>query len=177
MHTSLRLQTAGLTDGYIDAWVPLMRAYMREAYQVEWAGSDRAVRADALGTRCTIDLALIDGAPIGFLAGHPSYDLHHCVSGIEVLDLYVIPTYRGRGVALILGCAVAARASASGAMYMKGTAIERGSGFRLYSRFAVCEPSGCIVGGRAFRRLVELAGRSVREIARSLPERSWNFEA
>jgi len=32
------------------------------------------------------------------------------------------------------------------------------------------------VGGRAFRRLAELAGSSARVVARSLPEKSWNYE-
>lgn len=171
------VETFPLTETHIGTWAPLMRAYMREAYQVEWAGSEGAVRVDALGQRCAVELAVTgEGSVAGFLAWHPAYDLHHCVGGVEVPDLYVVPSCRSRGIALVLACAVAARARGEGAMYMKGTAIGQGSGLRLYGRFAVCEPTGCIVSGRAFRRLAELNGRPVREIARSLPERSWNFE-
>ncbi|MBV9773034.1 MAG: N-acetyltransferase, partial [Gemmatimonadetes bacterium] len=89
----------------------------------------------------------------------------------------VAPRWRGRGVALLLGCAAAAEIHRGGGLYLKGTAVETGSGARLYGRFGVCDPSGCIVAGRAFRRLAELAGRPVREVARSLPERAWNHEA
>ena len=178
MQNATRVQTIRLTEPRIQAWAPLMRAYMREAYGVEWAGSEEAARAGALGQHCTVELALdAAGALLGFLAWYPSYDLHHCVAGVDVLDLYVLPSHRSRGIALTLACAVAASASVHGGSYMKGTAIGRGAGLRLYSRFGVCDPTGCIVGGRAFRRLVELAGRPARDIARSLPERSWNFEA
>ena len=48
---------------------------------------------------------------------------------------------------------------------------------RLYARFAMCFPGAdCIVGGRAFRRLAELAGYAPRVAARSLPEKRWNYE-
>lgn len=178
MQSKHRVRTRLLAPSDIDAWIPLLQAYMREAYDVEWSGSAEALHADALGEKCTVLLAsTADGIVVGFVAWTPSYDLHHCVSGVEVLDLYVVPAMRSRGVALALACALAADGMDRGAVYMKGTALEGGAGLRLYSRFAVCDAGGCIVGGRAFRRLAELAGRPVREIARSLPDRAWNYEA
>ena len=141
-------------------------------------GSAAALHTDALGQKCAVQLALgEDGAVVGFVAWTPSYDLHHCVAGVDILDLYVVPRMRSRGVALLLACAVAADEVDRGKLYMKGTFLEGGAGLRLYRRFAVCDGGGCIVVGRAFRRLAELAGRPVREIARSLPARSWNYEA
>lgn len=172
------MRTHRLTTSDVDAFVPLLQAYMREAYSVEWSGSAEALHRDALGQRCTVLLASTpDGTVVGFVAWCPSYDLHNCVAGVEVLDLYVVPAVRSRGVALVLACALAAEEAGRGTVYMKGTSLEGGSRRRLYHRFAVCDPGGCIVGGRAFRRLAELAGRSAREIARSLPERAWNYEA
>lgn len=172
------MRTCHLTVSDIDTWIPLLQSYMQEAYGVEWSGSAEALHAAALGQKCTVLLAsTADRGGVGFIAWTPSYDLHHCVSGVDVLDLYVVPAMRSRGVALVLACAMAAEELGRGAIYMKGTALEGGAGRRLYGRFAVCDASGCIVGGRAFRRLAELAGRPVREIARSLPERAWNYEA
>jgi GNAT superfamily N-acetyltransferase len=173
-----RVRTRRLTASDIGSWIPLLQAYMREAYGVEWTGSSEALRRDALGQRCSVLLATTPhGAAVGFVAWCPSYDLHNCVAGVDVLDLYVVPAMRSRGVALLLACALAAEEHGRGAVYMKGMSLEGGSGRRLYGRFAVCDPGGCIVSGRAFRRLAELAGRPVREIARSLPERAWNYEA
>ncbi len=151
---------------------------MQEGYQDSWHGSAEALRRDALGQQSTVHLATAaDGQLLGFLAWTASYDLHHCVSGAEVMDLYVIPQWRGQGVALILGCAAAAEILRSGGRYMKGTVVEKGSAGQLYRRFGVCDASGCTVAGRALRRLAELAGRSAREIAQRLPERSWNYES
>jgi GNAT superfamily N-acetyltransferase len=108
----------------------------------------------------------------------PSYDLHHCVAGAEVLDLYVAPEARGRGLALALACAVAAAVAQDGGTYLKGGAVERGTGRRLYAKLAVCWPSGdCYVSGRAFRRLAALAGQPLRTMIRGLPPMAWNYEA
>jgi GNAT superfamily N-acetyltransferase len=159
------------------ALVPVFQAYMHETYAQPWHGSVEALAADALGQRCSL---LVAADPqqslVGFLAW-PSYDLHHCVAGGEVMDLYVQPPSRGRGVALLLGCAAAARIREGGGMYVKGGVVMSGSGSRLYRRFAVCDASGCIVSGRGFRRLAELAGRSVRDVVKQLPEPSWSYEA
>lgn len=173
-----RFRTRRVSRPDMAALVPLFQAYMLETYGTEWSGSVEPLYRDALGQKCTLYIAVAeDGAPIGFLAWIPSYDLHHCVSGAEVLDLYVSPPWRGRGVALLLACTTAAEVSDQGGLYMKGSAVEQGSGRRLYSRFCVCDAASCVVSGRAFRRLAELAGRSAREVARSLPDRSWNYEA
>lgn len=156
----------------------LFDAYMREAYGAPWNGSAEALQHDALGQKCSVYLALApDESLIGFLAWTSSYDLHHCVPGAEALDLYVDRAWRGRGIALLLVCAAAAEIEGRGGLYLKGSAVETGTGRRLYSRFGLCDAAGCIVGGRAFRQLAELSGRSVREVVRALPEPSWNYEA
>lgn len=87
----------------------LLREYMLETYSLEWSGSENALERDVLGSHCNLELA-VNGEKevIGVAAWKESYDLHHCVSGGVVLDLYVRPVWRGRAVAVLLVCAVAA---------------------------------------------------------------------
>lgn len=166
-----------VTAADLAALVPLIHAYMEEAYAQPWRGSAEELIADALGQRCSM-LAAADPQQslIGFFAWIPSYDLHHCLAGGEVLDVYVQPQSRGRGIALLLGCAAAALVREAGGSYLKGSVVPSGSGRRLYRRFAVCDAAGCIVSGRGFRRLAELAGKSVREVVHHLPEPSWSYQ-
>ena len=99
--------------------------------------------------------------------------------GVDIYDLYVVPEHRGRGIAVQLLARVAARALADGACYMRGSAaLEPTPGRRLYDRACVFFPGATAnLSGRAFRHLAGLADASPREIARSLPQRAWNFEA
>jgi GNAT superfamily N-acetyltransferase len=162
----------------VAALVALFEAYMREAYADRWHGSPEALYRDALGQQCSICVAVAtDGARVGFLAWVPSYDLLHCLPGAEVLDLYVAPRWRGRGLALLLGCAAAERIERGGGRYLKGSTVRTGSGRRLYARIGICDEAGCIVSGRAFRQLARLAGRPIREVLRALPEPPLNYEA
>jgi GNAT superfamily N-acetyltransferase len=164
--------------GDVPALVALLEAYMRETYGDTWHGSAQALERDAFGRACRMAVATRDGRLTGFVAWASSYDLHHCIHGCDVLDLYVAPDARGRGVAVALLCFAAAEVRAEGGAYMRGGAVDTGSGARLYGRFGMCGAgTNCTVGGRAFRRLAELAGRPIREVARSLPERAWNYEA
>ena len=97
--------------------------------------------------------------------------------GWFLLDLYVLPESRGRGVAPALVCAVAAEIRRRGGTYVKGQAVNNRAVQRLYDRFAMGFPGAdYIVGGRAFRRLAELAGFPARVAVQSLPEKSWNYE-
>ena len=92
-----------LASADVASLVPLFESYMRETYGAPWNGSAERLHADALGQRCTTCVAVApDESLVGFLAWVPSYDLHHCVTGAEALDLYVVPRWRGRGIALQL---------------------------------------------------------------------------
>jgi GNAT superfamily N-acetyltransferase len=174
-----RFQVRPAGEADVPALARLLGAYLPETYDAPWHGSAEALRRDVLEGRCRMHVAVAaDGRVIGFLAWIPSYDLHHCTSGGEGIDLYVVPEARGRGVAPALLCAVAREIERGGGKYLKGGPAAYGSAGRLYRRFAVCHPSEeCYVSGRALRRLAELAGRSTRELLRSLPDRSWNYEA
>lgn len=117
------------------------------------------------------------GEPQGYLAWDATYDLHWAAGGAHVSDLYVAPPARGLGVAvaLIAGCCAAVRAA--GGVYLRGEAYDRPSTRQLYGRAAVVQPSGEVaLGGRAFRRLAELAGAPPRQILAGLPPVEWNYE-
>lgn len=69
--------------------------------------------------------------------------------------------------ALVAYCCAAVLAA--GGAYLRG---------RLHGRFAVLRPSGEVaLGGRAFRRMAELAGAAPRAILAGLPPVTWNYEA
>jgi GNAT superfamily N-acetyltransferase len=158
--------------------VQLLEVYMRETFKAPWHGSAEALRRDGFGREFETHVAVTgDGCVMGFVAWTKSYDLHHCLTGGYILDLYVAPGSRGRGVAPAFVCTVAAEILRRGGTYVKGQAVDNRAVQRLYARFAMCFPGAdCIVGGRAFRRLAALAGCSARVAARSLPEKSWNYE-
>jgi GNAT superfamily N-acetyltransferase len=118
-----------------------------------------------------------EGDLVGFAAWEPSYDVHHCVWGGHVIDMYVRPPVRGRGVAVALLATVAAHVRERGGSYVRGQSVPDPRVQRLYERLAVSFPgASCYVGGRAFRALAELRGAAPRTIARGLPERAWNYE-
>jgi GNAT superfamily N-acetyltransferase len=157
----------------------LMPLYMAEAYGAAWHGSEEALRAAAAEGALRI-LVAANGAETvaGFIAWTPAYDLHWCVAGGAVLDLYVRPEARGRAVAIRLLAAAAARLRLDGGAFLRGTALDTGPGKELYSRAAVCNPATeCTLSGRAFRELAELERLPARELVRRLPNAAWNYEA
>jgi GNAT superfamily N-acetyltransferase len=178
MSSSPRFVARAAEQSDVPALVQLLEAYMQETFQVSWQGSAEALRRDGFGREFEIQVAVTgDGRVIGFTAWAKAYDLHHCITGGYILDLYVAPEFRGRGVAPALICTVAAEILRRGGTYVKGQAINNKVVQRLYARFAVCFPGAdCIVGGRAFRQVAALAGHSARVATRLLPEKSWNYE-
>jgi GNAT superfamily N-acetyltransferase len=169
------LRRAGLAD--VPALAALLELYMRETFRCPWGGDATRLGRD-LGARVDALLASPgDGPPIGFAAWVPSYDVHHCVPGATLLDMFVAREHRARGVAAELVARVAAEVRAGGGVYIAGMDVGGERARRLYDRVAVAFPGrDCIVGGRAFRELADLAGRSAREIARNLPPAAHNHE-
>jgi len=79
----------------IPALVQLLETYMLETFKVLWRGSAEALRRDGFGREFEIHVAVTDdGHVIGFVAWTKSYDLHHCLTGGDILDLYVAPASR-----------------------------------------------------------------------------------
>lgn len=156
----------------------LLDGYMRETYQTAWAGTAQLLGEHGFGNEFELTVAEDAGHEIiAFVAVVAAYDLHHCMKGGEIIDLFVCPTQRGRGVALLLITDVAAQVQGRGGTYLKGGAVDSPGVRRLYERCAMCLAGGeCYVSGRAFRRLAELSGKSVREVIRGLPKAAWNRE-
>ena len=158
----------------------MLAAYLAEGFP-DHPGMDAArlrdeVLADPHGQRVVV--AERGGELVGFMSWHPVYDMHWGASGATIADLYVEPASRGHGVALALTVEVCAIARAEGGSFLRGGSYDRSSPTgRFYERFAIGYDSAeCHCGGRAFRELADLRGRSPREAARALPPREWNFQ-
>ena len=156
----------------------LLMAFMQETFQCPWGGTLQKLVQDGLGAEFQMVIAEAeDHQLVAFAAWISSYDLHHCIKGGEVIDLFVEPAHRGRGVAIRLITAISTQIQQQGGMYIKGQSVENPSARRLYQRCARCFPGAdCYVSGRAFRRLTELSDQSLRDIVKNLPEPAWNYE-
>lgn len=156
----------------------LLDAYMRETYQSVWGGNVERLERDVLSH--TFEILVAENAAgkvSGFIAWVPTYDLHWCLKGGDVIDFYVSPQYRGRGVGLLLAIEAAKAVERRGGLFLKGGAVDNPVVRRFYGRIAMCLEGGeSYVSGRAFRHFVGLSGKSVREIIKNLPETAWNFE-
>lgn len=153
-------------------------SYMRETYDGAWAGNANLLKQDAFGDPLQIFVAeTARQEVIGFIAWIPTYDLHYCLKGGDVIDFYVFPSHRGRGAGLLLVVKAAAEIQKQGGTFVKGGAVDSPVVRRSYSRIAMCMQEGeSYVSGRAFRHLAGLSGKSVREIIKTLPDVAWNYE-
>jgi predicted N-acetyltransferase YhbS len=165
------------TPDDVPALAALNDRYMRELFARPWNGTAAQLAADLFRDRVvSAAVAEHDGALVGFVAWSPAYDLHHCLRGGAIADLYVEPARRGRGVALQLLARACAEVAAAGGVYLVGTAVGDGPS-RLYARAASTWPTvEAILGGRAFRTVAGLAGSSARDLVRCLPPVAWNRE-
>ena len=157
----------------------LLTACVRESYPGHLGSTPDQLRRDVLiePPRHHVLLAEVDGEPNGFIAWDAVYDMHWAVGGAQISDLYVTPARRGLGIALAMVAAAAAEVHAEGGHFIRGGAYDRESTRRAYARVAVVLPNGeTHLGGRALRRLAELAGRPPREMLAALPAVEWNFE-
>jgi len=154
----------------------LMHAYMHETYRREWRGSVERVLRDGFGAEFRILIAVKATRAVAMLAWERAYDLHHCLTGGQVLDLYVTSVHRCRGVAVQLVARAAQIIHSDGGTFIKGGAVDTGTGSRLYGRFAPAFGNDYILGGRAFRHLAALSMLSVGQLVRSMPRKEWNFE-
>lgn len=155
----------------------LQSEYMRELFDKPWGGSSDALARDLNENRLSAALAIDSRrrAPVGFVAWTFGYDMHHCVRGGEMIDLYVRPDHRGIGRSAQLVAVACNEIAKSGGVFIKGTAVA--SAVSLYKRVAWgWDCREMILGGRAFRTVAEKAGATPREIIRSLPKPEWNHE-
>ena len=160
----------------VRAVADLLQAYMRETYDMAWPGGVSGLIRDGFGARFKMLIATLADHSVGFLAWETAYDLHHCMIGGHVLDLYVEPGHRRKGLAVKLIAKATAVIHALGGAFVKGGAVESGSGSRLYGRFAPAFGNEFILGGKAFRHLGTLPELPIRQLVRALPRKEWNFE-
>lgn len=154
----------------------LLSEYMEETFQRRWSGSREALGRDVLGKEASAIVALDDAELIGFAIWRRTYDVHHCLPGGELLDLYVQKGVRGTPIAPQLLLATIAAVFEAGGKFLRGKGVSA-QGDKLYERFAVTFPgTEFICGGRAFRELAALKGSPVREALRAVPPKSANFE-
>jgi GNAT superfamily N-acetyltransferase len=156
----------------------LLEAYMRETCQGAWGGNIQQLEQHLLGNEVGIIVAeALNREVVGFVAWVASYDLHWCLKGGDVIDFFVRPSHRGRGAAILLITGLTRDVQERGGTYLKGGAVDNPVVRRLYQKIAMSLPDGeSYVSGRAFRRLAELSGESLREIIRKMPEAAWNYE-
>jgi GNAT superfamily N-acetyltransferase len=154
----------------------LLRDYMQETYQGNWSGTIESLEKDGFGNEFETMVAENSGGEIvGFAAWISTYDLHWCLKGGEVIDMFVSQPARGRGVALLMMTAIASEIQREGGVFLKGGAVDNEAVKHFYARIAMGMPE-CYVSGRAFRHLADLSGKPLREIVRNLPEPVWNRE-
>lgn len=157
----------------------LLADYMRETYQGAWGGSAELLERHLTEKEIEILLAETSSREVvAFLAWSSSYDLHWCMKGGVIVDLFVCPQHRSRGVAVLLATDLARQIQERGGTHLKGGAVENPIVHRLYRRIAMrLSDNEYYVSGRAFRHLASLSGKSLREIVKNLPETAWNYEA
>jgi GNAT superfamily N-acetyltransferase len=151
---------------------------MQETFQRPWGGTSQKLAQDGFGAKFELVVAETEPlTPIAFAAWASHYDLHHCMKGGTVIDLFVESAHRGRGVAAQLVIAIAIQVQQQGGEYITGGAVDNPSAQRFYQRCAHSFPAvECYVSGRAFRRLADLSGQPLRSVLKNLPAVSWNYE-
>ena len=95
-------------------------------YMAEALGGASVMTPERLVAGCGRHFELMlaaDGPVVGFAAWRETYDLHHAAAGGEVMDFFVAPSHRGRGVAVQLVAAVAAVVRARGGAFLYSMVI------------------------------------------------------
>ena len=167
------------TTDDVPAIAALFHAHMRDAFGPDavWGGSAEALARDGFGVHFEMIVATRGGECVGFVGWQGDYDVHSCIPGGEINDMYVRPDVRGLGVALRMIAAVAERVRARGGRYVRGLTTGNPETLALYGRVAVAfEGANCILGGAAFRTVADLAGKPARAIVAGLPDPKTNWD-
>jgi GNAT superfamily N-acetyltransferase len=149
----------------------ILERYVREAFSSDWGGTESRL-LDGLASGLVRILIIAQNEVIdGFAAMVDDYDLHHCVRGIRVIDLYVVPARRGQCIAARLLAHVAHFALSKDFTYVRGEAVPSPAARRLFERGAVRFGDSFNLSGRSLRELAALRDMSPRELVRKLPAR------
>lgn len=74
---------------------------------------------------------------IAFISWVQTYDLHWCLRGGEVIDMFVSPFFRSRGLAILLLTNIAKEIQDDKGAFLKGAAVDNPILHRLYQRIAI----------------------------------------
>jgi len=153
------------------------------AYMAEALGGVSVMTPERLVAGCgrQFELTLAaDGRIVGFAAWRETYDLHHAAAGGEVIDFFVAPAHRGRGVAvqLVAGVAAAVRAR-DGAFLYSLVLPDDPARLKLARRWGVGFPGEHVyLAQEVFARMADWGGRApVRPAIRALLELRRKDEA
>ena len=136
------------------------------AYMAEVLGGASVMTADRLVAGCGRHFELTiaaDGAHvIAFAAWRETYDLHHGLPGGEVIDFFVAPSHRGRGVAVPLVAAVAAAVRARGGAFLYSLVIPNAPArLKLARRWGVgFAGEHTYLAQEVFERMADWGGRA-----------------
>lgn len=167
-----------VTLGMVDELSALVAEYMNDSYATKWGGSAGSLKQALERGHVSGFVARRGGVGVGFAATVPDFDLHHCVRGTRVVDLYVAPAHRGRAVALELLAHVANTALSHGFAYIRGEGdARRPAVHHLYGRFSMRYGDTYNVSGLALRRLASLRNLRPREVLARLPTVEMNHVA
>ena len=170
-------QTSAATIDDLEQVAKLIDDYVCQNLNMpSWPCSIETFKRDYASGCFRMTVVHSDEKLVGFAAWLPNYDLHHCVHGAALIDLYVDPAYRCRGLGVALICAIAAEITRLGWEFLRGQALS-GQAARLYERCAVrFGTDEYNVSGKALQQLASLAGKSARQIIQRLPTREMNYE-
>lgn len=170
-----RTAPASLAD--LDQVAQLIDDYVRQNLgMAAWPCSRELFKRDYTSGCFSMTVVYVESNLVGFAAWESTYDLHHCTHGAMVIDMYVDPAHRGRGLGPALVCAIAAQILPIGYTFLRGTGLS-GRASRLYERCAVrFGTSEYNVSGQALRRLASLAGKSPREMLAGMPTVEMNYQ-
>jgi GNAT superfamily N-acetyltransferase len=162
----------------VPAFIPLYARYCRELFGIETTLTSAVLERDGFG--CRFDIVLAEGMSnrlVGFAAWQNGYDLHWGICGGIVLDLYVEPESRGRGIGPRMLSRVARLVQDGGGVFLAGQGVTGTTRpARLYQKAAVGNPGvDCILGGKAFRAFADLDSKPLREFIKGLPPKDWNY--
>lgn len=165
-HNPVVIRAAAATD--LAEVEELLRSYMAEALSRRWEGSRAALERDGLGREFHILLARRGREAIGVAFWHRVYNVHYCVAGGEICDVFVKRPYRSSGTALMLIAAAARDIKIAGGSFLRGQSDEHLES--LYSRCAVVvRGAECYLGGSEFDALAAAPDVPARRMLRTLP--------
>jgi len=170
-------RTATATVAELAPVARLLDDYVRQHLNMAaWPGSLDTFKRDYASGCFNMIVLYRQETIVGFAAWTRSYDLHHCVHGALLLDMYIAPAYRCQGLGAALICAIAAEITRLGWTYMRGQALS-GPAARLYGRVGIrFGANEYNVSGQALRQLASLVGQPARDILRGLPTQAMNHQ-